>query len=441
MEHGTTLLLDLPGVAVQRVVRQVDGAREVHVVTDEESASACPACGVFSTSCKGRRVTRPRDIPYGCNEVRLVWHKRRWRCTEAACPRGSFTEQVAQVPAYARVTGRCRDQIAARIGDENRSVAEVGAEHAVSWPTAHRALVAYADRVLVEPDPVQVLGIDETRRGRPRWDFDPAANRWVRTDRWHTGFVDLAGDQGLLGQTLGRRAVDVVAWLDERGEEFKASITHVAIDPSAAYAKAVRQALPEAVLVGDHFHFIQLANTMLTDVRREHTRAVRGRRGRKIDPEWVNRRRLLTARERLSHRTFAKMWNGCMDADPTNSILVAYIIKEELRDLLALHGTDADRSVISHRLWRFYRWCADSDLPQAHTLATTVETWWPALEALLATSITNAKTEGINRLAKDVARRACGFRNPDNHQRRVRLHCTRALRREPARVSDQPHQG
>lgn len=76
----------------------------------------------------------------------------------------------------------------------------------------------------------------------------------------------------------------------------------------------------------------------------------------------------------------------------------------------------------------------DSDIPEAIRLAHTLETWWPAVEAFLTTGITNARTEGTNRLAKDVARRACGFRNPDNHQRRVRLHCTCAFRCFPRRV-------
>jgi len=40
MENGTTLLLDLPGLAVQKVKREPDGTRVVHVVTDDETASA-----------------------------------------------------------------------------------------------------------------------------------------------------------------------------------------------------------------------------------------------------------------------------------------------------------------------------------------------------------------------------------------------------------------
>ena len=58
----------------------------------------------------------------------------------------------------------------------------------------------------------------------------------------------------------------------------------------------------------------------------------------------------------------------------------------------------------------------------------TIETWWPAIEVALATGLTNARTEGTDRLIKQVKRAACGFRNRDNYRRRVRLHCTRQTR-------------
>ncbi len=37
--------------------------------------------------------------------------------------------------------------------------------------------------------------------------------RWVRVDPWDTGFVDLAGSQGLLGQREGRTGAGVIDWL------------------------------------------------------------------------------------------------------------------------------------------------------------------------------------------------------------------------------------
>ena len=103
------------------------------------------------------------------------------------------------MPARARTTLRLRTQIGATIGNAARSVAEVAAAHSVSWPTAHRAFVAHATALLAEPEPVRVLGIDETRRGKPRWQQCAVTGRWVRVDPWDTGFVDLAGAQGLLG--------------------------------------------------------------------------------------------------------------------------------------------------------------------------------------------------------------------------------------------------
>ena len=153
---------------MERVERRVDGTRVVHVVTADEAAAACPGCGVVSSSVKEHVTTSPRDIPYGPDDIAVRWHKTRWRCGEAYCEKSSFTEAIEQVPARARTTARLRTAIGAAIGDAGRAVVEVADTHGVSWPTAHRAFVAHAEALLAEPEPVCVLGIDETRRGKPR---------------------------------------------------------------------------------------------------------------------------------------------------------------------------------------------------------------------------------------------------------------------------------
>ena len=107
MENGTTLF-GLPGVAVDRVEQNDDGARVVHVVTTDPNAAACPACGTLSTVVRQRRSTRPKDLRYGQAPLAVRWHKRQYRCLEPWCPRKAFTEQVEELPAGARVTGRCR---------------------------------------------------------------------------------------------------------------------------------------------------------------------------------------------------------------------------------------------------------------------------------------------------------------------------------------------
>ena len=177
----------------------------------------------MSSSVKGNVTTAPRDIPYGTGPIAVVWHKRRWRCREALCERQSFTETIGEVPSGARTTRRLREAIAVAVGDANRAVSEVADAFGVSWPTAHAAFVEVADRELGPPAPTRVLGIDETRRGKPRWEQHPATGKWVLVDRWHSGFVDLDGAQGLLGQVLGRASADVTGWLDAQSEARSAS--------------------------------------------------------------------------------------------------------------------------------------------------------------------------------------------------------------------------
>nr|WP_198588511.1 ISL3 family transposase [Geodermatophilus chilensis] len=348
---GTTILFGLPGVRVQRVVRAADGVRVVHVVTDEETAAACPECGVLSSSVRQRRTTRPRDLPYGEAPLAVRWHKVQYACRETACVRRAFTEQIPEVPAGARVTGRLRRHVAGRVADGLPvSTACAGV---MGWPTAHAAFVAAVTAQLPDPEPVAVLGIDETRRGKPRWTRTEDGQGWVKLETFETNFVDLAGAQGLLGQASGRTKANVVAWLDERGQAWKDAVAVVAIDPCATYRAAVAEALPHARIVADHFHLVRLANQALTDVRRGVTWDLHGRRGRASDPAWARRRRLLRGYERLTPEQFTRMWNDLVDADPTSKILTAWIAKEELRRLLACARRGGHRHEISTRLHRF----------------------------------------------------------------------------------------
>ena len=74
---------------------------------------------------------------------------------------------------------------------------------------------------------------------------------------------------------------------------------------------------------------------------------------------------------------------------------------------------------------RFAR-CADTDIPELHRLARTIQAWWPQIETFILTGITNAASEGVNRLIKLEARNAFGFRNPVNQRLRSRCASVRA---------------
>lgn len=440
------MLLGIDGLVVVAVDEDVEGVKIVQVVTDPDAgASACPECGVVSTSLKGHATAVVRDVPFGAARVRLVWRKSRWRCREPGCARVSFTESLPGVPARARLTARVKQLCGKGIGEVFANVLAGAVHYGISWPVAHAAFVAHVAAVeamiRAEQPPVRVVGIDETRRGKQLWSRDPVTGKWALVaDRWLTGIVDAHGQAGLLGHVQGRSAGKVAAWFTAQPQAWRDGVTHVTIDLSASYAKAVADALPDAVLVADRFHLVRLANDMLTETRQYLTRETRGRRGRKRDPEWAARRRLLTARERLSDEAFARMWNTLLDeGDLGLELLGAYIVKECLRDLLDLAPTPGtsmpNRGEISQRLFRFNAWAAESDLPAVHRLAATIEKWWPAVESALITGYHNARSEGYNRLAKHQARNAFGFRNTTNQNRRIRWACTRQHRRAATAIN------
>jgi transposase len=413
MEDATSLLFDLPGFRVVEV-RRVAGGREA-VVERVAGEEGCPGCGTLTSRIHDRPVSVLRDVPFGEGPLRLVWRKRRYRCREAACPRRSFTEATDVVPPRSRLTGRLRRRLVTSIAGSNRSVSDVAREYGVSWTTAHRALIAAAGRLLPAPAPTPVLGIDETRATSLRWVFAEAG--WRLSNPWLTSFVDLHGDGGIIGLAPGRSGGCVRNWLAEQPQRFRNAVEVVAIDPSAPYASGLRRALPDARIVVDHWHLVRLANQMVTEVRQRVTRERHGGRGRKIDPAWSHRRLLLRAGDTLGPSSLTRLKAMLATDDPTNEIGAAWGVKELLRQLLAAEpGHDARR-----RLAAFYQAVLRADMPETTRLAETIDAWWPQILAFLQLRITNARTEGYNRIIKQVKRVGCGFRNIDNYQRRIML--------------------
>jgi hypothetical protein len=102
-------------------------------------------------------------------------------------------------------------------------------------------------------------------------------------------------------------------------------------------------------------------------VRRRVTWQLRDHRGRKLDSEWANRRR------------------------PTPH-------------------PPSPAPILT--------WCIDCQIPELLTLAATIDIWWPEINAYIHTGITNARTEGYNRLVKQRAATQTSSSFPDQNQRR-----------------------
>ncbi len=160
---------------------------------------------------------------------------------------------------------------------------------------------------------------------------------------------------------------------------------------------------------------------MLTDVRQRVTREQLDRRGRKTDDVWAYRRLLLRAGDRLTTRQKRRLHHTFRHHDPTGEIIDAWAGKELLRHLLNNIDGGARPYEIRERLDVFYSHAARVAVPELTRLATTIETWWPQVEAFLQLRVTNARTEGYNTNIKLIKRTARGFRSQANYQRRILL--------------------
>ena len=163
----------------------------------------------------------------------------------------------------------------------------------------------------------------------------------------------------------------------------------------------------DARIAVDKWHLVALANLMVTQVRQRITRQLHGRRGTATDKVWASRQLLLTGYEHLTVKQKARFNAALAAEDPTNEIAAAHAVKERLRLLLAEHQPHQ----IRRRLYDFYDAAARADMEETSRLATTIDTWWPAVLVALTEDVTNARTEGFNRIIKQTKRVGCGFTN------------------------------
>ena len=370
---------------------------------------------MLATKVHSRRDQQIRDVPIA-GAIEVVWAKRRWFCLEPACTRGTFWESTEQVPRYARSTTRLREQVVSAVITSGRAASEVARAHGVSWWLVQAALAAAAVVLpAVDDVPVTRLGIDEHRYRTVRW-FRTDQGAWRRFEPWMTTLVNLATGQ-VLGIVDGRNSAAVGDWLGQRSEPWRERIEIVAIDPSAAFRKALRDYLPRAAVSVDKFHLVKLGNDMVTTVRQRLSRTHRGRRGRKDDPAWAHRMLLLRGADTLTPRAWERLEHVFRTDDPTDELSAAWGIKEQLRRLLT---TDTLAQAWDERMRMGY-FAQIANMPEATKLYDTVVAWWDAIEVLIVTGATTARVEAANTGIKNIKRTGRGFRNAENYRTRILL--------------------
>ncbi|MDJ0316232.1 ISL3 family transposase [Arthrobacter sp. H35-MC1] len=331
--------------------------------------------------------------------------------------RATFSESTLEVPARARSTRRLHGALVAAVISSGRAAAETAIAHGVSWWLVQKALTTAATKLpnvdLLRP---RMLGIDEHHFGAVRFFENTEINAWQRIEPWMTTIVDLDTGQ-ILGVVDGRDHTGVGAWLIKGPLEWRLGVQVVAIDPSAAFRKALRIWLPRTAVSVDHFHLIQLANQALTEVRQALSHQVRGRRGRAVDPAWAHRMLLLRAGDSLSDQARARLEQVFATDDQTGKLKAAWDVKERVRTVLrtgSLEDAELAKEHLEYLVKEFRQ-------PETTRLWRNICRWWKEIEVLIVTGATTGKVEANNTSIKHIKRTGRGFVNSTNYTTRIML--------------------
>ena len=123
------------------------------------------------------------------------------------------------------------------------------------------------------------------------------------------------------------------------------------------------------------------------------------------------------AGNRLSPRALARLKATFQSDDPTDELSAAWAVKEQLRRLLSISCLAAAHE----EKMRLGAYILAADMPETDRLWATVLAWWPAIEVLVVTGVTNARTEAANTGIKHIKRGGRGYRNEHNYRARILL--------------------
>ena len=192
----------------------------------------------------------------------------------------------------------------------------------------------------------------------------------------------------------------------------KRKIKAVATDMSSAYIKAVRENLPKAIHVYDHFHVIKLYNEKLSDIRKELYRQTKDADMRALlkGTRWL----LLKNRENLNEeKNERERLEAALSAN--RPLMTAYYLKEEL-----------------HRIWEqvdmtkgaevFDDWLQMAEVSGVGMLirfANTLREYRDGILNYYKSRITTAALEGTNTKIRVLQKRAYGYRDKEYLKLRI----------------------
>jgi len=385
---STSLLYHAFGVVGYRYVSQsFESGRVIIRIEQPRERLRCPQCGGDAVWAQGGEERTFRTLPIGGKPVHLRLKVPRVMCFPCfqarqvkvgfADPRKRYTRSFAR---YA--LDLCR----------HMTIQDVAEHLQVSWDTIKDIQARSLQRRFGKPKlrKLKEIAIDEIAVGKGHHYLTVVLNL-------------LSGAVVFVGDGKGVEALEPF-W--RRVRRARAKIKAVATDMSKAYIRAVRDNLPRAVHVFDHFHVIKLFNDKLSAFRRELYHQAASDRERRIlkGTRWL----LLKNPENLDSERNEQQ--RLQDALHLNAPLAtAYYLKEDLRQIWNQLDKRTARRVLRDWLAR----ARASGIRMLVQFADTLEEHQKGVLAYYDYPISTGPLEGTNTKIQAMKRQAYGFRDHD----------------------------
>lgn len=381
----TSFLYQMMGLREQECTRTeyAQGGAILHIRTRKDKIH-CPKCHSKDVVCSGTVVRDFKSLPMGDRPITLRMTVQRLECKHCGCV---VQEEISFAKPKCQYTKRMAKYVQKLC--QYMSITDVAKHLHMSWNTVKNINKEHLKRKYSKPNlnNLRIIGIDEfaVKKGHV----------------YMTIVVDLlSGEVVYVGDGKGKDALDDF-W--KMLAKSKCKIEAVATDLSAAYIAAIKEHLPDAVQVFDHFHVVKLANEALDKVRidtykslgpTEQPKAIKGLR-------WI----LLGNREELDSDDASQRLEKALEVNA--DLATAYYLKEDLRRIW--HQLDKEHAEILLTNW--IQQARASGVKPMMKLADTIERHANGILAFYDYSITSGKVEGINNKIKTIKRKAFGYRD------------------------------
>lgn len=345
----------------------------------------CPACGSAAVHGQGHKERFLQTVPIGLKPTYLLV-----KVPRVICFRCEHTRQVRVPFADPRRTYTHAFERYALELSKLTTIQDTARHLGVSWDIVKDIQKRHLQRRFGKPKlkNLREIAIDEVAVGKGH--------------RYFTLVLDLqSGAVVYVGDGKGVQALTAF-WRRLRAAH--AQVRAVATDMGRPYIRAVREHLPRAVHVFDHFHVVKLFNDKLSALRRDLYRQLTDAEQRRVlkGTRWL----LLKNPENLDRRRNEQQ--RLRDALRLNTPLtLAYYLKEDLRQIWGQPNQATARLVLNDWIRR----AKASRIPTLEQFARTLTEHRKGILAYYHYPISTGPLEGTNNKIQTMKRQAYGFRD------------------------------